>query len=69
VYVLDPATKLWAHQRVFAAYTRCNSNVSSVKFDALGERIVTAMYGDNPDSAIKVFGVSSGLCCHGNAAD
>jgi hypothetical protein len=57
----DPGSKHWAIRRVIEAYTKCDGSDGSAKFDHAGKRVVTAMYSDNEDSAVKVWDTETGL--------
>jgi hypothetical protein len=64
MYMIDPVTNAWTQQRAFQAYANCKDSHGSVKFNAVGDRIATALRGETPDSAVKVFSISDGesLC-------
>lgn len=61
LYALDTVNKHWARRSLIDAYAGCDSFICSVKFNATGEQIVTAMYASDQNSAVKTFSVENGL--------
>lgn len=48
----------------FLAYEGVYADRGSVKFDTSGEKIVTAMCGDSPNSTINAYDFEEGIMCH-----